>query len=86
MLLDENYVTDVHREIITSHKWNDVHMRSVVQFAWSMTLRGLSQYPNVQGKWSLSGVFWAWNFTSFFHYSIKFTQSLILEVFRILNF
>ncbi|KAK2179080.1 hypothetical protein NP493_515g00009 [Ridgeia piscesae] len=47
MLSDPMFIPEVHRAIFSPQKWQNPGLKAVVRFAWSLTLRALSQYPNV---------------------------------------
>ncbi|KAK3098344.1 hypothetical protein FSP39_018633 [Pinctada imbricata] len=44
-LMSENgYVTEIHKELMSSSQWANPGLKAVLQFAWALTLRQLSQY------------------------------------------
>ena len=54
IIADESFIPDINREIISDHKWTNAGIKSLIQFAWALTLRALSQYPNVQSTLNAS--------------------------------
>lgn len=60
IITDEQYIPDLNREIVSMHQWSNPGLKAIVQFTWAITLRTMSQYPNVQGEMSvlLSLVVW----------------------------
>ena len=52
-MADDQYIPDLHREIVSLHQWTNPGMKAVVQFTWAVTLRSISQYSNAQGILSL---------------------------------
>ena len=50
VITDDQFVPDIHREILALHKWTNPALKAVTQFAWAITLRALSQYPSIQGN------------------------------------
>ena len=54
LLSDPEFIPDIHRAIFSPQKWHNPGLKAVVRFAWSLTLRALSQYPSVPGWYNLS--------------------------------
>ena len=50
IIADDTYVQDIHREIISAAPWSNHGMKALAQFAWSCTLRAISQYSNMHGR------------------------------------
>ena len=49
LLSDKLFIPDVHHAIFSPQKWQNPGLKAIVRFAWSLTLRALSQYPSVPG-------------------------------------
>ena len=47
---DPTYVPSVHKEILSTKKWSNFGLRALLQFAWAVSLRSLSQYSVAQGE------------------------------------
>ena len=43
---DASFIPDVHRELTAAYEWKIPQLKSVVKFAWALTLRTLPQYYN----------------------------------------
>ena len=50
IVVDDTFVPDIHRELISNNTWVCLGLKSCATFAWGLTLRALSQYPSIQGK------------------------------------
>lgn len=46
---DPNYIADIHKELRDGSAWSTLGLKAVVQFAWGVMLRQLSQYPLAAG-------------------------------------
>jgi len=46
---DPNYIADIHKELRDGSPWKLPGLQAVVQFAWGVMLRQLSQYPIAAG-------------------------------------
>ena len=49
VISDDQYVPDLHTEIVSMHQWTNPGLKAIAQFTWAVTLRTLSQYSNAQG-------------------------------------
>lgn len=46
---DPSYIGDIHKELRDGSPWKQTGQQAVVQFAWGVMLRQLSQYPIAAG-------------------------------------
>ncbi|XP_014664623.1 PREDICTED: LOW QUALITY PROTEIN: nuclear pore complex protein Nup205-like [Priapulus caudatus] len=49
ILADAGFVPALHKEILAEYRWECTELKTIVQFAWGVTLRVLSQHPASQG-------------------------------------
>uniref|UniRef100_T1JB70 Partial AB-hydrolase lipase domain-containing protein n=1 Tax=Strigamia maritima TaxID=126957 RepID=T1JB70_STRMM len=49
IISDPDFIPTIHKELSDANQWEQPQMKAVFQFAWAVSLRILSQQPNMQG-------------------------------------
>ena len=50
MVSDPHFVADIQRELMSMQQWKNPGLQAVINMAWALTLRAISQYSNIQGE------------------------------------
>ncbi|GAB6028639.1 hypothetical protein CHUAL_004471 [Chamberlinius hualienensis] len=50
LIAEEEFVPSLHKEILNPKPWKCPSLKAIIQFAWGVSLRTLSQAPSMQGS------------------------------------